>query len=117
MCRNLVLKHLWEEDGRDRTPLLVFNRTRSRSEDLQAELPVGSVKIANSIEDTIARAGIILTCLSNDDAVKEVLAVALSTRPTGKLFVDCSTIHPSATKQLADSVLQAGARFVACPGK
>lgn len=117
MCRNLVRKHLWTEDCSAAKPLVVFNRSRSRSEDLQAELLPGSVEIADSIGDAVARASIILTCLSNDEAVKQVLATALSRDPAGKLFVECSTIHPRTTMALTELVLQADARFVACPGK
>ncbi|KAI5460992.1 hypothetical protein BGZ63DRAFT_357485 [Mariannaea sp. PMI_226] len=115
MCRNLVLKHLWTKDGGTRKPLIVFNRTRSRAEQLQAQLPPGSVEIADSVDDAISRADIIFTCLSNDEAVKKVLTNAISSHAAGKLFVECSTIHPLVTKALTEQVLQAGARFVACP--
>lgn len=111
------MKHLWTEDRSAPKPLIVFNRTRSRSEDLQAQLPPGSVEIADSIDDAVARASIILTCLSNDEAVKQVLGTALSSGPAGKLFVECSTVHPLVTKALTKLALQANARFVSCPGK
>ncbi|KAH6880614.1 NAD binding domain of 6-phosphogluconate dehydrogenase-domain-containing protein [Thelonectria olida] len=115
MCRNLVLKHLLTKEGSNQNSLIVFNRTRSRSEELQAQLPPGSVEIADSVDDAVTRADIIYTCLSNDDVVEQVLRNALHSHPAGKLFVECSTIHRLVTKVLTEQVLQAGARFVACP--
>lgn len=117
MCRNLVQKSLWTQNKADQTPLIVFNRSRSRAEDLRAELPHNSVLIANSIEDAVARSDIVFTCLSDDDTVRHVIDTALACKPSGKLFVECSTISPLETKALSARVLQGGARFVACPGK
>ena len=34
----------------------------------------------------------------------------------GKLFVDCSTIHPDTTDIVAKSIEARSAQFVACPG-
>lgn len=96
--------------------MLVFNRGQQRAKDLQEQLPRGSILIADSIQDAVAQADIVFTCLSDDDAVKTVYDVMLASEPAGKLFVECSTIYPSETKGLSERVCQAGARFVACPG-
>lgn len=96
--------------------MIVFNRTRRRAEEVQAQLPSGSIHIAESIQEAVVLSDIIFTCLSDDDAVRQVLETALECSPKGKLFVECSTIHPQETKALAELVLQRGARFVACPG-
>ncbi|TDZ74877.1 putative oxidoreductase YfjR [Colletotrichum trifolii] len=112
MCHNLVSKSLWPEQS----ALVVFNRTRQRCEDLQAQLPPASVVIAESIRGVLDSADIIFTCLSDGQAVREVVEAALASRQAaGKLFVECSTIHPRETADLAADVRQAGACFVACP--
>ncbi|KAJ5661033.1 uncharacterized protein N7484_000405 [Penicillium longicatenatum] len=115
MCRNLVCNHLWTPQRVNKMPLTVFNRTISRAEALQAEMPDGSVQIASSIHEAVKCSDIIITCLSDDDAVQQVLDEALGSTPVGKLFVECSTIHPLRTQALCNQVLQANARFVACP--
>jgi hypothetical protein len=81
---------------------------------MHALLPPGSLRIADSVQDLVALCDIIFTCLSYNDAVKEVFELALSDKLYGKLFVMCSTIHHLETKALSERILQAGTRFVAC---
>ena len=116
MCYNLVHRLLWSENQLHKKTLVVFNRTRSRAENLQLQLPTGSVRIAASVQDAVQSSDIIFTCLSDYHAVKEVFELAFSGILSGKLFVECSTIHPQETSELSERVLHEGARFVACPG-
>ena len=111
MCKNLV------EKGDLDKPLIIFNRTNKRSTDLQAKLPEGKSHVAQSLEKAVSNADIIFTCLGDDPAIKETISTALKSDVKGKLFVDCSTVHPDTTNLLAKSVEDQGAHFVACPGK
>ena len=111
MCKNLV------EKGDLDKPLIIFNRTNKRSTDLQAILPEGKSHVAQSLEEAVSKADIIFTCLGDDPAIKETISTALKSEVKGKLFVDCSTVHPDTTNMLAESVEDQGAHFVACPGK
>ncbi|KAI1436333.1 NAD binding domain of 6-phosphogluconate dehydrogenase-domain-containing protein [Xylaria sp. CBS 124048] len=109
MCKNLV-----EKGGLDK-PLILYNRTRKRADDLAATLPTGKTEVVESIEEGVRKADIIFTIVSNDAAVKETIGTILKCDVKGKLIVECSTIHPDVTKQIAQDVLGKGAEFVASP--
>jgi 3-hydroxyisobutyrate dehydrogenase-like beta-hydroxyacid dehydrogenase len=107
MCKNLV------EKGRLTQPLLLFNRTTSRASDLSSK--IGRSNVASSIDDAVSRSDIIFICLGDDTAVETTLTKAIQGNVEGKLFVDCSTIHPDTTNKVARAVEEQGAHFVACP--
>lgn len=111
MVKNLV------EKGSYTAPLAIYNRTTSRSEALASTLPPGKIKVVTSIPEAVKAADIIFTCVGDDKAIEETIATALEDRigAKGKLFVDCSTIHPDTTNKLAKTINEAGAEFVACP--
>jgi 3-hydroxyisobutyrate dehydrogenase-like beta-hydroxyacid dehydrogenase len=113
MCKNLV------EKGNLSQPLIIYNRTQQRAEELSATLGSGKSKVAATIEDAVKPAEVIFMCLSNDASVKDTIeiALAISGGVRGKLFVDCSTVHPDTTNELAKRITGEGAQFVACPGK
>jgi 3-hydroxyisobutyrate dehydrogenase-like beta-hydroxyacid dehydrogenase len=113
MCKNLV------EKGNLSQPLIIYNRTQQRAEDLSAKLGSGKTIVASSIEKAVKPADFIFTCLGDDGAVKDTIeiALAISGGVRGKLFVDCSTVHPDTTNELAQRITGEGAQFVACPGK
>jgi 3-hydroxyisobutyrate dehydrogenase-like beta-hydroxyacid dehydrogenase len=109
MCKNLV------EKGNLQNPLLLFNRTQKRSDDLSASLPSGSSKVAKTIADAVGPSDVIFICLGDDAAVQEAISTALKGNVKDKLFVDCSTIHPDTTSAIAKQITDAGAGFVAMP--
>ncbi|KAI0478960.1 NAD binding domain of 6-phosphogluconate dehydrogenase-domain-containing protein [Xylariaceae sp. FL0804] len=111
-----MAKNLAEKGGLDR-PLLLYNRTRRRAEDLAAALPAGRAEVADSLADGVRRADVVFSVLSNDAAVREVVdaALALGGGLGGKLFVECSTIHPDAAEQIARDLTAAGAEVVVAP--
>lgn len=107
MCKNLVNKGGLEK------PLIIFNRTQKRATDLNAKLPAGKSTIASGLEEAVSKADIIFTCLGDDNAVKDTIAAAIKGNVKGKLFVDCSTVHPDTTNLLAKSIKAQGAELVA----
>lgn len=109
MCKNLV------EKGQLDKPLIIYNRTKKRCEDLSKSLPSGKSTVASSIEEAVSKSDIIFTCVGDDAAITETIDAALKGDTKGKLFVDCSTIHPETSEELAKKVTGAGAEFVACP--
>jgi len=109
MCKNLV------EKGQLSKPLIVYNRTVKRSQDLQAKLGGDKIKVVSTIEEAVAPSDIIFTCVGDDQAIQDTIATAVSSDVQGKLFVDCSTVHPDTTAQLANACNARGADFVACP--
>ena len=108
MCKNIV------EKGDLDKPLIIFNRNRKRADDLSQKL-TGKSTIASTIEEAVSKSDIIFTCVSDDAAVNETIDSALKSNVKGKLFVDCSTVHPDTTEALAKKVTGSGAEFVACP--
>ncbi|MCJ1387368.1 hypothetical protein MMC18_000211 [Xylographa bjoerkii] len=109
MCKNLV------EKGDLDKPLIIFNRTTKRATDLQAKLSTGKSTVVEELGEAVAKADIIFTCLGDDQAITETLSTAVRGDVKGKLFVDCSTVHPDTTNKLVKTVEEHGAHFVACP--
>ena len=110
MVKNIV------EKGTYSAPLAIYNRTTERAEKLASSLPSGKTKVVKSIEEAASQGDIIFTCVGDDKAITDTIDTALkSPDAKGKLFVDCSTIHPDTTNQLAKTINGAGAEFVACP--
>jgi len=113
MSKNLV------EKGNLSHPLILYNRTTKRAEELSAQLGTDKTKVAKSIEEAVKPAEIIFTCVGDDASIKDTIETALKTPGgvRGKLFCDCSTVHPDTTNELAKRITGEGAQFVACPGK
>lgn len=111
MCKNLI------EKGNLENPLIIFNRTTQRATDLSATFPSGKSRVASTINEAVSRSDLIFTCLSDDAAVRDTITSALKEDVKGKLFVDCSTVHPDTTNELAGMIEVQGAHFVACPGE
>ena len=109
MCKNLV------EKGQLDRPLIVYNRTEKRAVDLCKSLPSGKSAVASTIEEAVSKSDIIFTCVGDDAAINETIDAALKSNIKGKLFVDCSTVHPETSKGLEEKITGAGAEFVACP--
>jgi 3-hydroxyisobutyrate dehydrogenase-like beta-hydroxyacid dehydrogenase len=109
MCKNLVEKSQLDK------PLIIFNRTEKRATDLSKSLPSGKSTVAFSIEDTVSKSDIIFTCVGDDAAINDTIDTALKGNVKGRLFVDCSTVHPETTEGLAAKITARGAEFVACP--
>ncbi len=62
MCKNLV------EKGSLDKPLLIFNRTRTRSTDLISKLPSEKSTVASSLDEAVSKSDVIFTCLGDDAA-------------------------------------------------
>lgn len=110
MCKNLV------EKGNLDKPLIIFNRTQKRATDLNSTLSSGKSTVASTLEEAVSKADIIFTCLGDDAAIKDTITSAVKGSVKGKLFVDCSTVHPDTTNDIAKNVQAHGAELVACPG-
>lgn len=109
MCKNLV------EKGDLTKPLIIFNRTEKRAQDLSASLTPGKSTVVSTIAEAVSKADIIFTCVGDDAAIEETIDAALKGDVKGKLFVDCSTIHPDTSEGLSKKVSAAGAEFLASP--
>jgi len=110
-----MVKNLAEKADLGGKPIILFNRTNSRSEQLSQKLGSDKTKVASSIEEAVSASDIIFTCVGDDQAILDTVKTALKGEAKGKLFVDCSTVHPDTTDKLAKTFQDAGAEFVACP--
>ena len=78
-------------------PLLVWNRSKEKSERLLHELGERKVAIAQSVVDIATASDIVIISLSGDEVVKSVyreIAAALQAQPPTKrkIFVETSTV-------------------------
>ncbi|KAF2455126.1 6-phosphogluconate dehydrogenase 2 [Lineolata rhizophorae] len=98
------------------SPILLYNRTTARAESHAATLD-GKAKVATSIPDAVVPSDVIFICVGDDEALAATIdeALAVPGGASGKLFVDCSTVHPDTTTRIAEQITGAGAEFVASP--
>ena len=111
MVKNIV------EKGKFSGPILLYNRTTAVAEKLASSLPSDKTKVVKSIPECVSNADIIFTCIGDDQAISDTISSAVSDKEQakGKLFVDCSTVHPDTTNKLSETINGVGAYFVACP--
>lgn len=109
MCKNLV------EKGNLDKPLVLYNRTKKRSDDLAASLGADKTKVVDTINNAVKSADIIFMCLGDDAAVDSTVDVILKEDLKGKLIVDASTVHPDTTNALEKRITEKGAEFVGMP--
>jgi 3-hydroxyisobutyrate dehydrogenase-like beta-hydroxyacid dehydrogenase len=104
MARNLI---------RAGHELTVYNRTRSRADELAGEGAVVAASVAQACAP-----GVVLTILADDSAIEDATFGEhgiLSALPRGGVHVSCSTIGVVLARRLAESHLQRGQDFVAAP--
>ncbi|KAI0931630.1 hypothetical protein AcV7_001037 [Taiwanofungus camphoratus] len=118
MARNIA-NHRASHPGSP--PLVVYNRSTSKSEQLQEQLGENKVKIAQSPEQLALECDVIFTSLATDAVVKSVyeqFAKALiENKPTkNKILCEMSTIYPSLAGEL-DTILSEipHTHLVTCP--
>src|SRR6266699_2990632 len=94
--------------------LVVFNRTREKAEPLVAE----GATWADSPAALALQAEVIFTMLAHPDAVEEAaLGVDgfLRYPQPGQMWIDCSTVNPSFSRQMAAVVKGRGVGFLDAP--
>lgn len=98
----------------DQHPLIVFNRTRGRTQGLAER---GAV-VANSLKDVGQSCSLVFLMLSDDQAVQRVVegpeGLSQSLRP-GSIIVDHSTISPKTTRALAERCAAIGVTWLDAP--
>lgn len=112
MVQNIV------EKGPQTTPLAVYNRTISKAQSFVSSLPANKATVASSLPEAVASATLIFTCVGDDPALDQIFASILEAKDpdlSGKIFVDCSTVHPDTSRKTQSALAGRGAAFVACP--
>ena len=95
--------------------VVVHNRTREREEPLAAE---GASRAATPAE-AASTVDVVLTCVSDTPDVERVLldpeSGAITTLRSGGLVIDCSSIAPAATRDIAARFKEKGIGYVDAP--
>ncbi len=95
-------------------PLTIWNRTANKMEALLAE----GATAGSSPADVAANSDIIITCVSDTPDVEAVIlgeAGVIHGAKPGALVVDCSTISPQATREMAAKLGEKGIHMVDAP--
>jgi 3-hydroxyisobutyrate dehydrogenase/glyoxylate/succinic semialdehyde reductase len=94
--------------------LVVYNRTREKAKPLLSR----GATWADSPAVLAAQTEIIFTMLAHPEAVREAALGKdgfLSKLPPGRLWVDCSTVHPSFSSEMAEQARAVGVLFLDAP--
>src|SRR3954470_15253050 len=86
-----------------------WNRTAEKAEGLDGVEPAGSA------EEAISGAGVVVTMLSDGDAVEDVASEALPTMDDDAVWLQMSTVGIAATARLAKMAGDRGVAFVDAP--
>jgi 3-hydroxyisobutyrate dehydrogenase-like beta-hydroxyacid dehydrogenase len=92
-------------------PLTVHNRSRGRSEPLEA----AGAQVAATVSEAVRGARIICLCLSDDQAVRQVLAAAAPALEPGGLVIDFSTIAPATSEAMAAELAPGKVAYIDAP--
>ena len=90
----------------------VWNRTRSRSEAFGRE---NSVKVADTPAQLASECDLIITCVSRDEDVLQVIQQLLSGTRPGTVVVDTSTVNAETARQAAEMLSGVQAHFLDGP--
>ena len=91
--------------------LVVHNRSREKTEPLAAR---GAV-VAETVAELAGAVDVVLTSLSDDDALESVAAAATGAARPGTVLVDLSTVSPGASARVALLAERASVRYLRAP--
>jgi 3-hydroxyisobutyrate dehydrogenase-like beta-hydroxyacid dehydrogenase len=94
-------------------PLVVWNRTRSKAE----ELVGAGAKLASDPRGVAEQADVLITIVSDPPALEEVLfaAGALGAMRPGSTLIDSSTVSPDLARRVAAACAERGVDFLDAP--
>ncbi|MCB0806009.1 MAG: NAD(P)-dependent oxidoreductase [Bacteroidales bacterium] len=92
----------------------LYNRTKSKAEKISSKRGI----VKDSPAEVAYDSDVIFTMLSTPEAVQEVVLAEeglMAGMSKGKVWIDCSTVNPSFTKQMADLTAELGFNFLDAP--
>jgi 2-hydroxy-3-oxopropionate reductase len=95
-------------------PLVVWNRTAKKAEDLVRK----GARVASSPREVAAQSDVLITCVSDPPALEEVLwgkDGALGALKLGSVLIDSSTVSPALARRVAAACAERGAEFLDAP--
>ena len=93
--------------GSTENPLIVWNRTKSKCEALQAKFPDKTIVIKDTAKDVVASSGVTYSMLSTPEVSKIVFDGddgVLAGVSDGKSIVDCATLAEADMKRMDEAV-------------
>ncbi|HYK36055.1 NAD(P)-dependent oxidoreductase [Alloacidobacterium sp.] len=90
----------------------VWNRTESKAEELAKSLKIKQTK---TLRDLAASSSVLMLCVTNTGDVEQVVDEAASSLKKDSLVIDCSTISPKATEDIAAKLRKIGIGYVDAP--
>ena len=98
-------------DDRIAPPVLVWNRTVSKSEQHATEF---GTRCARTLSD-LSQADVIISCLPTSAEVAIVVEKLAPELKSGSIWIDCTSGEPDATKKLASRLAANGVTMIDCP--
>jgi 3-hydroxyisobutyrate dehydrogenase-like beta-hydroxyacid dehydrogenase len=99
-------------------PVVVWNRTLEKAEELAREGAQFDVKVGTSPRETAAKADILITIVSDPPALEEVLwgaDGAMEGLRRGSTYVDSSTVSPTLARKIGAACTERGVGFLDGP--
>jgi len=93
--------------GTESTPLIVWNRTKSKCEALKAKFADKTIVIKDTAKEVVAESGVTYSMLSTPEASKIVFEAesgVLAGVGEGKSIVDCATLAESDMVRMDEAV-------------
>ncbi len=90
----------------------VYNRTNSKANDLAIEL---NICVCTSVQQLAKKMDIVLLCVSDDDAVLQVISAIAETIKPGSIVIDMSTVSSETAKKAANILLAKQVVFLDAP--
>jgi 3-hydroxyisobutyrate dehydrogenase len=93
----------------------VWNRTMSKAQEIADSL---GIEAFEALPDLARRCSTVVICVTSSDDVKEIVlgsqGIASGLKP-GSLVIDCSTISPAVTRDIADALHRQTLAFIDAP--
>ena len=99
------------KDGKIASPVLVWNRTTSKSEQHEARYGTSCARVLSDL----LQADVIITCLPTSSEVAAVARELAPAMKSGSLWIDCTSGDPDSTKDIACMLKEAGVTMIDCP--
>src|SRR6204780_267202 len=109
MCVNLL---------KARFPVVVWNRTREKTEELARENAQFDVKVGTNPRETAAKADVLITIVSDPPALEEVLwgrDGAMEGLRRGSTYIDSSTVSPALARKIGGACTERGVGYLDSP--
>lgn len=104
MCMNIAKKHDDE--------VFVWNRTKEKAVDFAKE---NKVTVCESAKEVVEKADVFISMVTRSEDSRAVYESILPALGEGKTCIDMSTIDPSVSREIAETVKKTGAEFIDAP--